>query len=201
MWCLFCWPVFAALTQAAATPPPGALHAIIRSEFQYVSTTRTTDTEYWISAGQILRKRDKQLTPVPEPSFAKPAPQPEDLHTAGYTYEPEFTWQLTDTAETRVLNGRECRLTTATGIAEFAQTDLRLWFCPSQSGDERKVSSLVAQMAGRPYPAVARYVAGELERRTGSVLLQLEETADTPIAPLIVWKIQAELLGTAQPAQ
>lgn len=183
--------------QTPASPPPGALHAVVRSQFQYMAFTRTSENEFWVSGGNLWRKHDGKVAPAPEPALsAAPAPVPEDLHTAGFDYEPEFLWKVADTAETRVIHGRQCRLTTATGIAAYSQTELRLWLCPARAADESKVTGLVAETAGGQDRSVAAFVAGEMGRRTGIVLLALEETTEPAIAPVIVRKTETVVLDS-----
>ena len=121
------------------------------------------------------------------------------MHTAGFQYQPDFLWEVKDLAETQAIHGRSCRLAVAGGIAEYAQTAIRLWLCPSQDASERAVSDLVLRSANFAYRAILPFLAAEVARRPGVVLLRLEETIAPAIAPTMLRRVEAARFEMAPP--
>ncbi len=180
--------LFFALLQSAGQPPV-ALHATVRSDFVYLASTRTTAAEYWISGDKLYEKRGEQIRidrrdlgltwmidpqkssyverKIPPDSPAPPAAAQEDVHTLGFDYQPEFVWDVKDTAETQVLHGRICRLTVATGIAEFAETTLRLWFCPTAQEDQRRLNNVLVGLFRHSLPRNCRVCCFAVEAAAG----------------------------------
>jgi hypothetical protein len=198
----FSWSVLAVLGQAPEAVPPGALHVAVRSEFNYLGSARTAQGDFWVSGNKLWRKRGAQVVPYQGfPGGTARPDGPEDLHTAGFDYRPEFFWNTNDTDETRTILGRDCRLTTATGTAAYAQTELRLWFCASRGEEESAVSGLLSETAGGQYRGIAVFAAEEARRRAGRVLLALEETTEPSIAPVQTRKMEATAMDSAPPAQ
>jgi hypothetical protein len=215
------YSLFVALFQAAAQPPP-ALHATVQSEFLFLASTRTTAAEYWISGGKVYEKRGERIRierqdlgvswfidpqkssyverkRPPDNPAVRSADASEDIHTIGFDYEPEFKWDVQDTAESRVIHGRTCRLTVATGTAPFAETTLRLWFCSAPQENERKLSDLLLDVSGIRYREITAFVASQLKQRSGAVLLLLEESTEPPIAPVMKRKVEVRNFEIAAP--
>jgi hypothetical protein len=212
--------LFFALFLSAAQPPT-ALHATVRSDFVYLASTRTMAAEYWISGDKLYEKRGEQIRidrrdlgltwlidpqkssyierKMPPDSPAPPAAAQEDVHTLGFDYQPEFVWDVKDTAETQVLHGRVCRLSVATGIAEFAETTLRLWFCPTAQEDQRRLNNVLVGSSGIRYRGIAGFVASQLKQRPDTALLLMEETTEPPIAPVMKRKVQVGTLEITAP--
>jgi len=221
---MFSLILLSALPQATSQAPMMALHVAVQRDFTFLESTRTTAVEYWISGERTHEKRGEQVRivrgdlgltwvidprkgayyeqrrPVQAPAAAPGAAPSEDLHTVGFDYEPEFIWEVKDTGEGQSLLGRDCRLTVATGVAEFAETTLRLWFCPSAGPKtERPLNDLVLGLAGFPFRDIGAFVTSQLARRPEALLLRVEATTDPAISPLMVHKVQVGALQTATP--
>jgi hypothetical protein len=213
--------LYLVLSQTAGQAEPAALHATVQRDFTFLESTRTTEVEYWIGDDGIFEKRGEQVRidrrdlgvtwlidsrkgayseqrrPAPAPAATARGDAAEDMHTAGFDYEPEFIWQVKDTGERQALLGRDCRLTVATGVADFAETELRLWLCASAEGQaERQVNDLVLRQARFPFRDMGAFVAAELARRAGVLLLLAEARTDPPISRMMRHQVRVSSLET-----
>ncbi len=180
---------------------PPALNATLQSDFTYLASTRTTTAEYWIAADRSYEKLRDRVRVERFDAAAKPEAQAQaapDLRMAGYDYEPEFTWEVKETGETQLFHGRTCRLTTAAGLADYAETSLRLWFCPAQdTALERRLSGMFPRVMALRYAGISGFILKQAASRPDQLLVQVEETTEPPIAPAMVRKARIVKLETA----
>jgi len=194
--------------------PRDALHLVVESRFTYMASTRPTTYERWIAENMtyeksgnwiiIIRgdravrwvidtqKRTYSETPVaPQREPAKPGTATEDIHSAGFDYEPEFAWTVTKTAETATMHGRNCGKTSAEGIADFAGIRMDLWLCRSKEPSlESKANAPLIDMARLRYENPATFLRDFLSRQPDMVLMSLEATVDPPIAPRMIHQVR-----------
>lgn len=181
----------------APTPDSGlAIQAIVQTDFEYLASVRTTKSEFWlISQEQSYEKRGDQVRRMMP--FALPPVEKEDIHTLGFDYEPDFRVLKTeDTAETRVLHGRTCQLTTAWAVADYAEARLRFWLCPRADEREAKLNAIVARAIRFRHPNLEREALKLLETRGDRTALQAESEIDGAIAPLIKFTVRVLSLDT-----
>lgn len=208
--------LLALLAQAkpAPAPPPGALHIVAESRFTYMSSTQTTTYEQWIAEDMTYEKRGNRITInrndravrwvidtqkrtysetalVPQKNSAKPGTVREEVHTAGFDYEPEFSWTVSRTAETAKILGRACRVTSASGTADFAGVEMKLWLCRSKEPSlERKANAPILEMARFRYQDPLTFGLDLLSKQPDMVLMSLETTVDPPIAPRMLHQVK-----------
>ena len=183
-----------AMTASGLAPvqPAAALHLVIESQFEYMASTQASTVESWIADDRTYEKRgarvvinrkdrglqwviDTQKSTYSEARFATPVPRaaaPEDLRTAGFSYEPTFMWTVTDTAQTSTVNGKACRLTVVAGTADFAEMTLKFWLCQADSqGLEAKANGSVLEAARFRYQSPVTYATELLAKRPGTVMM------------------------------
>ncbi len=211
-----CW-LSAMLLLPSSAPPPD-LHVVVSSQFHYLSSVRPTTLDVWMSDGKratkigdrvAIRREDlgvtwridvKGGTYTEDKIVASPPPEPakEDIHTAGFEYEPEFDWQLAETGEKSTIAGRPCRRTVATGDADYAQTTVSFWSCDAIAGVGHRVTDLVVGMLRSR--SAAKMVA-DTAAKSGAWVLSVEETQEPAIAPtMTITASVTSLEATAAPA-
>lgn len=200
----------------AADSPPAAAHATIDTQFIYLGSTRTSSIEYWTTADMTRESRSGNTRIIRHDLgvvwtvFAKlsgyreeklreqPDAEPETIYNRGFNYQPKFQWQVAETGESRTIAGRMCRLSAARGIAEYAETNLRLWLCEAKdAAAERRLSELAARTLGGQYGDIAEFARETAIKHEGRVLLAAEETTEPPIAPVMVRKTEVRSLENA----
>lgn len=174
----------------APTSEP-ALQAVIQTNFEFLSSVRTTKAEFWIiSPDQVYEKRTNNQVRRIMP-FTAPAPEKFDIHTLGFDYEPDFkVAKVEDTAETRTVQERTCKLTTAHAIAEYAEARLRLWFCPQADVREARLSAAIAHGMSARFPNLEREILKLLEARPNRTVLEAQAEIEPPIAPLMKFTVR-----------
>jgi hypothetical protein len=206
--------------QDQATP---ALHVLLESQFVYMSSTQTAMAEHWIADGKSYEKRGQRVvivrsdrgvrwvidtqkgtyseTPLaPRAVPPKRGAQAEDIHTAGFSYEPEFAWTQTESEETSTVEGRRCRLTVATGTAEFAEAELKLHHAVARAPEmECKANALVLDAARFRYAGIGAAASEFLSKQRNALLMSLEATVEPPISPTMVHRVVVRTLEQAQP--
>jgi hypothetical protein len=208
--------VFSISAQARMLP---SLHMVVDSQFIYMSSTQTSTIEYWIAKDKSYEKRgarvtitrndlgvrwiiDTQKQTYIESTLAYAAKQQaatEDIHIAGFNYEPEFAWTVTDTNQTLTINGRSCRLTIASGTADFADATIKLWLARSdRQGIEHRANDPIVDSARFRYQNPATYVTRLLAKRPGTLLMAIDAIVEPPIAPTMVHHVVIRTLESGQ---
>jgi hypothetical protein len=181
------------------------LHAVFQTNRTYMGYTRTTERECWFGdrKSYSLRKSDPHVwlyrgdlgvqwfvdlgdSVYGEESISS-AGEPEvreDIHTKGVDYEPEYEWIVKGSSETKEINGFSCRGISAKGIADFAQTDLTLWF--SNDRTLNHTGMLNDMLLDFLRNAGARkFILDILQKDTTALLVQIEQIEEPAIAPTI----------------
>jgi hypothetical protein len=167
----------------APAPDSGlAIQAVVQTDFEFMASVRTTKSEFWIvSREQTYEKRGNQVRRVKP--FASPPAEKDDIHTLGFDYEPDFrVLKVEDTAETRVLHGRTCQLTTAWAVADYAEARLRFWLCPRADERETELNAIVARAMSFRHLSLEREALKLLEARGGRSALASESEIEPAIA-------------------
>ena len=208
-------PWLAAALPAAPPPPPDDLHVVVASEFVYMARTRPIRQDWWLGEKRRAVAADGRLTvtredlglvwridtkagtytetPRPAPGAAPAGPPAFDIHTAGYSWEPEFEWNLRETGRQATIAGRPCREFSASGQADYSETTVSFWACTPLSPALPSPTEIVtAQLRNDSTIRMVRETAA----RQGLWVLQAEETTEPPIAPTLLMRIKVETLET-----
>jgi hypothetical protein len=206
-------------------PPPADLHFVFRSEFVYMSSTRTTANEWWLSEGRSMARQGDRLnivredlgvawranvkagtyteTKLPPAGQAVPAPPPADtgkvdIHTAGYDWEPQYDWAVKASGQSSTIAGRSCREFVATGDADYAEAHVSFWACDPLPGTTRNPTDIVA--ASLRSDSAKKMIFDTLAKQGRGWLLGVEEQQEPAIAPTMVIRVRVETLeATAAP--
>lgn len=197
-----------------------ALHFVVEGQYTFMASTQTTTAEYWITDDKTYERRGSRVTisrkdrgvrwvidtqkgTYSETSLTSPAKNEttvEDIHTAGFSYEPEFAWTVIDSADTSTINGRACRLTLATGIDDFAEMTLKLWLCHTdRPALERKANGSVLDIARFRYQNPVTFATELLSKRPDMMLMSLEATVEPPISPTMSHRVVVRTIENAVP--
>ena len=123
--------------------------------------------------------------------------EPEDIHTVGQYYYPEYDWEVKDTGEERVINGFRCRLFSAVGDADYADIKAEYWLCldKNAAGGATYGAYMRKQFQGdRQRPGLFDL----LRKHDGGFPVFREETIENAIAPTMVYKIRLLELREAE---
>ncbi len=202
------------------SPPASDVHLLVESQFNYLSSVRTTTVETWSSQGKTATKLGDRLTIRREdlgvrwrvdlkagtyiedklpPTAPAPDPRKEDIHTAGYDYEPEFDWTTRETGEKSAIAGQPCRQFVANGDADYAESTVKFWVCEPITGVTYAMNDAVLGMM-RSDDARKMVVQTATKLGRGWVL-GVEETQQPPIAPTLVMTISVKTIeATPLPA-
>lgn len=199
---------------------PTALHFVVEGQRTFMGSTRTLKAEYWITDDKTYEMRGPRVTIVrkdlgvrwvidsqkktySETRLTSPAKKEttvEDIHTAGFSYEPEFAWTVKDSAEASTINGRSCRLTLAMGTDDFAEMTLKLWLChTNRPALERKANVSVLDGALFSYENPVTFATELLSKRPDMLLMSLEATVEPPISPTMTHRVVVRTIENAVP--
>ena len=180
-----------------------ALHVVIESQFTFMASTQTTIGEYWITNGKTYEKRGTRVVIVrrdrglqwvidvekgtysekPATSAPKTEREVEDIHTAGFNYEPEFAWTVSDGEERLIMDGRTCHMKEAKGTDSFAEMTLKLWLChTARPAIERDLNSRVLDIVRFRFTNPNAFVTKILSEQPEMLLMSLEAMVEPPIA-------------------
>jgi hypothetical protein len=197
-----------------------AIHFVVERQFIYMASTQTTTAEFWITDDETYQKRGAQVIisrkdrgvrwvidtrkgTYSETLLTSPArneTRVEDIHTAGFSYEPEFAWTVAESTEASTINGRACRLTVATGTDDFAEMTLKLWLCHlDRPALERKVNGSVLDSARFGYRNPTTFATELLTKRPDGLLMSLEATVEPSISPTMVYRVVIRTIESATP--
>jgi hypothetical protein len=215
---LFVFLAWLTAAPPAATPPPPSddLHVVVGSEFVYMARTRPLRQDWWLGEKRRAVAADGRLTitredlgvvwridtkagtytetPRPAPGAAPDGPPPFDIHTAGYTWEPEFDWSVRETGREATIAGRPCREFGADGQADYSDTTATFWGCtPLSPGLPSPTEVVTAQLRNASTIRMIR----EWAARQGLWVLQVEESTEPAIAPTLVMRVKVEVLESA----
>jgi hypothetical protein len=210
---LLAW--LAAALPAAAPPPSPDLHVVVGSEFVYMARTRPLRQDWWLGEKRRAVAADGRLTitredlgvvwridtkagtytETPRPAAAGPAgPPPFDIHTAGYSWEPEFDWSVRETGREATVAGRPCREFSARGQADYSDTTVTFWGCTPLSPGLPSPTDVVTALLRND--STLRMIRETAEKR-GFWVLQAEETTEPAIAPTLIMRVKVETLEAA----
>jgi len=199
---------------------PAALHFVVDRQRIFMASTQATTTEYWITDDKTYEKRGARVTIIRKDlgvrwvintqnatysetrltSPAKNQTRVEDIHTAGFNYEPEFAWAVADSAEASTIDGRACRLTVATGTDDFADMTLKLWLCHTdRPALERKANGFVLESAGFGNQNPVTFATELLSKRPDVLLMSLEATVEPPISSTMTYRVVVRTIENALP--
>ena len=197
-----------------------ALHFVVDRQRIFMASTQATTTEYWIGDDKTYEKNGARVTIIrkdlgvrwvintqkatyAETHLTSPTmnnTRIEDIHTAGFNYEPEFVWTVANSAEASTINSRACRLTVATGTDDFAEMTLKLWLCHTgRPALERKANRFVLENAGFGNQNPVTFASELLSKRPDVLLMSLEATVEPPISPTMTYSVVVRTLETAVP--
>jgi len=197
-----------------------ALHFVVEGQRILMASTQTTTAEYWITDDKTYEKRgtrvtisrkdlgvrwviDTQKGTYSETRLTSPTKNEttvEDIHTVGFSYEPEFAWTVAANRKTSTINGRPCRLTVATGIDDFAEMTLKLWLCHTdRPALERKANGSVLDSAQFRYQNPVTFATELLSKRPDVLLMSLEATVEPPSSPTIAYRVVVGTIENAVP--
>jgi hypothetical protein len=198
-----------------------ALHLVVESQFTFLGSKQLTTTEYWITddktyerrGGRVIINRkdgglrwviDMEKRTYSETQSTAPArnvkSEGEDIRTAGFSYEPEFAWKVADGRKVSTINGRRCRLTTATGTDDFAEMTVKLWLCyTNRPALERKANVLVVECARFRYQNPINFVTQLVSRRPKMLLMSLEADVEPPISRAMHHRVMVRTIENAKP--
>ncbi len=207
----------------APEPPPVALHLIVESRFTFMSSTQTATVEQWITENMTYEKRANrvmitrndralrwlidtqkstysEMPLVPQQQSAAPRTVPEDIHTAGFDYDPAFAWVVSKPGKTETIDGRACREMSATGTADFAGIEMKLRLCRGKEPAlERKANARILDAVRFRYQDALKFALGFLSRQPDMVLMSIEATVDSPIAQSMYHDVKVLTLEKAAP--
>jgi hypothetical protein len=123
--------------------------------------------------------------------------EPEDIHTVGMYYSPEYDWEVEDTGEEKVINGFRCRLFSAVGDADFADLKAKYWVClgKNSKGGLEYGNYMKDQLKDDPQRPRLHDI---LSKHKGSFPVYREENIENAIAPTMVYKIRLLELQEAE---
>lgn len=199
-----------------AAPPPrpsGDLHVVVGSEFVYMARTRPVRQDWWLGEKRRAVAADGRLTitredlgivwridtkagtytetPRPASGAAAAGPPPFDIHTAGYSWEPEFDWDVKETGRQATIAGRPCREFSASGQADYSETTATFWGCtPLSPGLPSPTEIVTAQLRNDSTIRMIRDTAA----MQGFWVLQADETTEPAIAPTLIMRVKVEVL-------
>jgi hypothetical protein len=197
-----------------------ALHFVVERQFIFMASTQTSTAEFWITDDRTYEKRgtrvtisrkdrgvrwviDTQKGTYSETSLTSPARNEirvEDIHTAGFSYEPEFAWTVADSAKASTINGRACRLTVATGTDDFAEMTLMLWLCHTdRPALESKANGSILDSARFGYQNPVTFAAELLSKRSEALLMSVEATVEPPTSSTMVYRVVVRTIENAAP--
>ena len=215
--------LFYILSLLALIGPPqeqrAALHFVVDSQFIYLASTQTTITEYWITDDKTFEKRGTRVTISRKDrgvrwvidtksgtytetrlTSAGDEKTADDIHTAGFSYEPEFAWTVADSTEAATINGRACRITTAAGTDDFAEMTLKLWLCNTdRPALERKANVFVLDSARFRFEDPTTFATKLLSRLPNKLLMSLEASVEPPTSPTMGHRVMIRTIENAPP--
>jgi hypothetical protein len=204
-----------AMVSLPVPPPAPDVHLIVESQFNYLSSVRTTTMEIWSTQGKMASKLGDRLTIRREDLGVRwrvdlkagtyteekieppPAAEPpkEDIHTAGYDYEAEYDWTTRETGQKTTIVGRSCRQFVSAGDADYAEATVRFWLCDPVAGVTSAVNDAVLSSMRSPS---ARKMSSEFAaKRRKAWVLGVEEMQEPPIAPRMIITVSVKTLDTA----
>ncbi len=213
--------IFVLSLVAAGVPPPLAqapsdLHVVFERQFNYMSSIRTTPTDWWVAPGKSATRSGDRLTirrddlgirwrvdlkaatyeeAKIEAAPPAPAADKEDIHTAGFNYEPDYEWQVSQTGQTSTLAGRPCRQFVASGDADYSEATVKFWLCEPIAGVNHAVTS---QVTGGLFSDSSRRMVIDTAAKQGNAwALGIEETLQPAISPTIVMTVTVKSLEAA----
>lgn len=203
-WCVVLINILIVLSMnVSVTIAQTALHIVAESHFAYSAATQTTTADYWATKDKtrerkgnvvIITRRDLGLRWVINSSTGKYSETRieekvfeqgtgEDLRTAGFSYEPQFSWTSTNSAQS-FINGRVCRSVLATGTDDFAEMTLQLTLCRADGlGLENNANEFMLEFVRFRYRNPVDFAKKILAKSPGWLLMSLEATIEPPIAP------------------
>ena len=200
-----------------AAPPPHPsddLHVVVASEFVYMARTRPMRQDWWLGEkrravttdGRVTITREDlavvwridtkagTYTETPRPAATAVAEgAPFDVHTAGYSWEPEFEWVVRETGRAATVAGRPCREFSASGQADYSETNATFWGCTPSFGPSSPTEVVTAPLRNASTVRMIREAAA----RQGFWVLQIEETTEPAIAPTMTMRVTVEVLEEA----
>lgn len=169
-----------------------------------VSITRKDLGVRWIidSAKKTYTERPLSGSTADRPAAQKPAVSSgetkpvEDLRTAGFNYEPAYDWTVTETGQTSTINGRLCTKVVAAGEADYAETNLVLWYCPRSEADVPGDPNVPFLNMIRD-DSIRAFLDSQQTKRGNPILMSYEETTEPAISPVMITRIRIQTLESA----
>ena len=211
----------AACSAAAAGRVGADDHIVTESSRTYMGrTTPPRATETWLRDGAVavrspgtttiirfdLKKRwtivDQNKKYFEEPlEAAAPASSAAKIRIQemGFDYEPVFAWTVTETGDTRTINGLACRKVIAQGEADYAEERREMWVAGSVAINLDRHRTLMVERDTDPTMA-------ELSRKspvlTSGIAMETTIVRTPPIAPEMTWVFRVAKLegGVTAPA-
>jgi hypothetical protein len=196
----------------------GDIHVKSETSRFYMDFERKDVNELWLTEGKSCRKVSNRLYITREDLGVRwlvdpakksylevkldAAQQPragagEDIHTVGMYYNPEYDWELKDTAEEKEIEGYRCRRYEAVGEADFAGIVSSYWICEDESAPGGRLYGeyMMEQVKNDPQrPKLSTL----LKEHKGAFPVYREETIENAIAPTMVYKIKLLVLEEAE---
>jgi hypothetical protein len=198
-------------------PPPSDLHVVFERQFNFLASVRTTTTEWWLAPAKSALKQGDRVTITRDdlgvrwridakagtyteekiaPAAPTPPPTQEDIHTAGYEYEPQYDWKVSESGRKTTIAGRPCRQFIAIGDADYAEATVKFWVCEPITGISYPINDgLIGQLSSES----ARTMVGETALKHGKAwVLGVEETQEPAISPTMTITVSVKTLEATQ---
>lgn len=212
-------PIVLALISLGITSDSTVFHLVTENQFTFMGSTQSTTTEYWITVDKLYQRRgnrivitrgdkgvqwtiDTQRNTYSEAQLASPentAPA-EDIRTAGFSYEPEFVWTPASSKELVNINGRPCEITTAKGLADFAEATVKIGLCRTLGPKvPAKVNRSVLESAALRYKNPIAFVMRYLSKHSGMLLMSVEATIEPPVSSTMNYRVVVRSIEVVAP--
>ncbi len=194
-------------------------HAIFESSRTYMDHTVSYTDEYWLAEGKMYWKRnnrvfieredlglmwsiDLRARTYTERKIEKdrqvPEEQEQDIHSLGYSYDPDYDWEVIDNKEEKGINGFPCKGFVIDGDADFTEIKIQLWICTdAQIPGSAELHRLLVNSYKND--SQRKPIADILEKYPKSFPVFQEETIENPIAPTMTYRINLQLLEKIEP--
>jgi hypothetical protein len=195
-------------------PPPNDLHVVVGSEFVYMARVRPTRQDWWLRDKQralavegrlTIYREDLGLvwridtkagtyteTPQAKPEATPAAAPAVDMHSAGFSWEPLFDWNVRETGRESTIAGRPCREFAATGQADYAEATASFWGCTPLAAGLRSPTTIVTNLLRSE--STMKMIRDTAAKHGGLWVLQAEETTEPAIAPTMILRVKVETL-------
>lgn len=156
-------------------------------------------TRFDLKKRWTIAERNKKYLEEPLDASPKGPETAGRIQEQGFNYEPAYTWKVTETGETRTIDGRTCRKVIAAGDADYAEETREMWVAVDAPIDLKRYHARVTDTGSdRAWMELAR----QSPLLAAGIVLESKHVQTPPIAPEIVWVFRVTKLeaGAAPPS-